>query len=160
MSLGFNVVFYSFLGWIIEGLHHLFVEGSFLKPNFLFAPLKPMYGIAAVFLLYARVYGGKTFFLWALILPLAVEYVTGLWLKLRFGLVYWDYSALPFNFQGIICLPYALAWVMLAYILTDYLHPKLKKFYLKHQTDFLPGAICAVVLFVADIIATLFYRGG
>ena len=54
----------------------------------------------------------------------AAEFITGcivnLWLKWNV----WDYSSLPFNILGQICLPFSLLWVPLgtaAIILDDYL---------------------------------------
>lgn len=54
------------------------------------------------------------------ILELVVGIVVNIWLKLEV----WDYSNLPFNFMGQICLPFSLAWVFLsgiAIITDDYL---------------------------------------
>ena len=54
------------------------------------------------------------------ILELIVGIVVNVWL----GLEVWDYSNLPFNFMGQICLPFSLAWTVLsgvAIIVDDYL---------------------------------------
>lgn len=53
-----------------------------------------------------------------------LEYITGSILINCFGLVVWDYSHLPFNINGIICLPYCILWFFLSsvgIILGDYL---------------------------------------
>ncbi len=44
----------------------------------------------------------------------ALELVTGLVVNLWLGWGVWDYSRVPFNFLGQICLPFTLAWVILA----------------------------------------------
>ncbi|MCI2105486.1 MAG: putative ABC transporter permease [Intestinimonas sp.] len=44
----------------------------------------------------------------------AAELVTGLILNIRLGLDVWDYSDLPLNLWGQICLPYSLLWVLAA----------------------------------------------
>lgn len=44
----------------------------------------------------------------------AAELVAGLILNVWLGLNIWDYSALPGNLWGQICLQYAAAWVLLA----------------------------------------------
>lgn len=52
------------------------------------------------------------------------ELISGIILNIRLGLHIWDYSGLPFNFLGQICLPFSLLWVALAIvavILDDYL---------------------------------------
>ncbi|MCI2105106.1 MAG: putative ABC transporter permease [Intestinimonas sp.] len=44
----------------------------------------------------------------------AAELVTGLVLNVRLGLGVWDYTDMPLNLWGQICLPYSLLWVLLA----------------------------------------------
>ena len=44
----------------------------------------------------------------------ALELVTGLLCNLMLGLQVWDYSGLPCNFLGQICLPFSLLWVPLS----------------------------------------------
>jgi len=52
------------------------------------------------------------------------EFITGLVVNVWLGLNVWDYSNMPFNVMGQICLPFSLAWVVLsaiAIVLDDYL---------------------------------------
>jgi len=54
----------------------------------------------------------------------AVEFLSGLILNEYFGLAIWDYSHMPFNIRGQICLPFTIAWYFLslvAIVLDDYL---------------------------------------
>lgn len=54
------------------------------------------------------------------ILELIVGIVVNVWL----GLEVWDYSNLPFNFMGQICLPFSFAWTLLSgvvIVVDDYL---------------------------------------
>lgn len=44
----------------------------------------------------------------------AVELAAGLILNIRLGLGVWDYSDMPLNFMGQICLPFSLLWILLA----------------------------------------------
>lgn len=44
----------------------------------------------------------------------ALEFVVGVMLNLWLGLGIWNYSHLPCNVLGQICLPYSLLWVVLA----------------------------------------------
>lgn len=53
-----------------------------------------------------------------------IELISGLILNVWLGLSVWDYSHVPFNFLGQICLPYMFLWLplsMLAIILYDWL---------------------------------------
>ena len=54
----------------------------------------------------------------------ALELVSGIILNLWLGLGIWDYSNMPFNLLGQICLPFTLLWVALsivAVVLDDWL---------------------------------------
>lgn len=59
---------------------------------------------------------------------LIIEYISGYILNIRLGLKIWDYSGLPFNLNGQICLLYAVVWFFLmplAVYLDDWLRWKL-----------------------------------
>ena len=43
----------------------------------------------------------------------AIEFFTGILVNVLLGLSVWDYSALPLNLLGQICLPYSLLWLLL-----------------------------------------------
>lgn len=53
-----------------------------------------------------------------------IEFIAGLILNVWLGLAIWDYSNLPFNIMGQICLPFFFAWIVLsavAIVVDDYL---------------------------------------
>lgn len=54
----------------------------------------------------------------------AVEFVAGCVINIWLGWQVWDYSGLPFNFMGQVCLPFTVLWAVLSavgIILDDYL---------------------------------------
>lgn len=54
----------------------------------------------------------------------AVEFVSGILLNMVLNLDVWDYSNMPFNIIGQICLPFTVAWYilsLLAIVLDDHL---------------------------------------
>ena len=54
----------------------------------------------------------------------AEEFISGLILNIHYGLAIWDYSNIPFNILGQICLPFTILWFFIsaaAIILDDYL---------------------------------------
>lgn len=54
----------------------------------------------------------------------AAELLSGLTLNIWLGLGIWDYSAMPLNLMGQICLPFCLLWILLsvvAVVLDDWL---------------------------------------
>jgi uncharacterized membrane protein len=57
-----------------------------------------------------------------------VEFIGGLIINKWLGLHVWDYSGLPLNLLGQVCLPFTFAWMALAVVgilLDDYLRWKL-----------------------------------
>mgnify|MGYP002522350951 CR=1 FL=1 len=44
------------------------------------------------------------------------ELVAGIVLNLFLGLHIWDYSTVPFNILGQICLPFSLLWILLSFV--------------------------------------------
>lgn len=58
----------------------------------------------------------------------ASEFAVGCIVNIGLGLHVWDYSHVPFNLKGQVCLPFALAWFALsviAVVLDDWLRYKL-----------------------------------
>ena len=45
-----------------------------------------------------------------------LEFITGCVLNLWLGLGVWDYSNMPFNVLGQICLPFTLIWFFISYL--------------------------------------------
>lgn len=44
-----------------------------------------------------------------------IEFIVGVIINLAFGLHVWDYSNLPFNVLGQICLPFSIIWFFLSF---------------------------------------------
>lgn len=62
------------------------------------------------------------------VITLVIEYISGYILNIKLGLHIWNYSNLPLNLNGQICLLYAVAWFFLmplAIYLDDWLRWKL-----------------------------------
>lgn len=118
---------YSFGGFLLEVVYARVTHSA--KPDrkcFLLLPLCPVYGLGALAILWvARLLAGRPL-LTALaggIAATAVEYAVD-WLYERLlGISFWDYSDLPFNLNGRVCLPFTLAWSLLAFGLIYALHP-------------------------------------
>ena len=60
----------------------------------------------------------------------AVEFVSGCIINIILGLGVWDYSRLPFNLLGQVCLPFTVLWMFLC-IPVIYLCGMLRKYFLK-----------------------------
>lgn len=65
-----------------------------------------------------------------------LEFITGLIVNIWLNLNVWDYSSLPFNFLGQVCILYTILWFFLslpAILINDYLR---YKFFGKTQTKY------------------------
>ena len=59
-----------------------------------------------------------------------VEFISGYILNIKMGLNIWDYSNLPYNIMGQICLQFSCCWFILSYFvikLDDFLRLKIKE---------------------------------
>lgn len=57
-----------------------------------------------------------------------IEFISGCYLNIYLGLGVWDYSHMPFNLLGQVCLPFSIVWMLLSIpviYLDDYLKNKL-----------------------------------
>ncbi|MBG9796130.1 hypothetical protein ABD76_28375 [Paenibacillus dendritiformis] len=130
-AVGFFFTIYSLLGWLLENMYSLATTRVFFKDGFLWGPFKPMYGFAPLLLVYLS--GPDTH--WAVVLllcflvPTAVEYVSGWLLQTFFRRQWWDYSNLPLQLHGHICLSYSVCWVFLSYLCLRWIHPVLVSVY-------------------------------
>ncbi|MEH7179464.1 putative ABC transporter permease [Neobacillus vireti] len=121
----FYFTIYSLIGWLLENTYSLVTKRKFFKPNFFLGPFKPMYGFAPVLLVY--LIGPETS--WPVILllcffiPTFIEYVSGALLQKCFQRQWWDYSDMPLQVQGHICLPFSLCWILLSFACIKWIHP-------------------------------------
>lgn len=46
-----------------------------------------------------------------------LEFVTGYIVNIQLNIGVWDYSYLPYNFMGQICLPYSILWIFLSLVI-------------------------------------------
>lgn len=71
----------------------------------------------------------------------AVEFLSGCIINIWLGWHVWDYSDMPFNLCGQICLPFSLLWILIsavAIVLDDYLRYWLFKEEKPHYTFLYP----------------------
>lgn len=109
---------FGLLGWVFESVYCSIVEKRWCNRGFLFGPLCPIYGVGAVA---AIVVFGSTpvraanLPAWAVFVICAVgasciEWVTSVSMEHLFGTVWWDYSDMPLNLKGRVCVPAAIAF--------------------------------------------------
>lgn len=120
-------VVYSLLGC---GLEVLFARLTRQKKRdrkcFYLLPLCPVYGLGAIgILLLPQWVRERTLLLILLggLTATGVEYLVGLFDEKVLGVRFWNYSHLPWNVGGKICLAFTAAWGILAWLLVRVIHP-------------------------------------
>ena len=162
MAWFWNFVIYSFLGFLLEAA---FARASGGRPDrkcLLLLPLCPVYGLGAgAILLLAPLAGNHParLFLLGGAAATAVEYAVGWWYETFLGVSFWDYTGLPGSLQGRVCLPFSLAWGVLALGLVYWVHPALAPWLARIPA---PVSWAALLTLLADglLTAALLRRSG
>lgn len=117
---------YAFLGWCCEVCFAAAKTGKFVNRGFLNGPLCPIYGFGVVIVaaLLAPVKENVFLLFFAsVLLTSALEWVTGFVLEKVFHQKWWDYTGMPFNLNGYICLLFSLLWGLACLLIMDVIHP-------------------------------------
>ena len=117
---------YSFLGYGLEKAYARLTRSSRqTRKGFLLLPLCPVYGLAMMALLAMP----PTLRIgWALpvtgaVVCTAVEYAVHWFYDAVFSVRFWDYSGVPGNWRGRVCLPFSLAWGLLSALAVLWVQP-------------------------------------
>ncbi|MBP5359480.1 MAG: putative ABC transporter permease [Treponema sp.] len=126
-------ILYSFIGWTIEVAFHAVTIGKIINRGFLAGPICPVYGfgmIAVLFIMSFLPVNPETgqvntwlTFLTGSIFTTLVELIAGWGLDKLFHARWWDYSDMPFNFHGYICLAFCIIWGLAVTLALKVLHP-------------------------------------
>ena len=147
-------VIYSFLGWILETIFALFVLGKFVKRGFLYGPVCPIYGFGAVLIILTlkKFKGKKTkeFFI-SMIVFSVFEYVVSWLFEMIFHLRWWDYSNMPLNINGRICVYFSIFWGFLSIYLMASLNPKIDRL-----INWIKSKFTIKTLKISTILVTIF----
>ena len=157
MQLLFYYLIYSFGGWLLENTYNWWKTGIFLKDNFLKLPMKPMYGIAPILLVYSLNFipYWPVKILLCFFIPTFVEYISGLLLEKFTGRKWWNYFDEPFNFSGHICLKFSFYWGLLCFGILTFIHPIVAHLYTLIPSFFNSILLLLFVLISLDILFTL-----
>ena len=154
-------VLYSFIGLILETIFGLLVEGVVeSRKNFLYGPFSCIYGVGGVLMLLTLSRFSKnryTVFLGGAVVGTVLEYCISLFGELIYGVKWWDYSNLPFNINGRVCLIFSLMWGLLGVYFVSYFQPKVDKFLNMINKKFLDITTVIMVIFlILNFIVTSF----
>ena len=123
---------FSFCGWIWETVYCTARTGKWQARGFLFGPVCPIYGICSIALI-AILY----FITWDMQIPVVwwqvfllsffgsavVEYITHYTLEKLFHAYWWDYSHMPLNINGRVCVPAATLFGMMGLAIWRFVLP-------------------------------------
>lgn len=127
-------IIFSFIGWIYECTYCTCKGGHWQNRGFLYGPICPIYGSGVVAALVVFRYllpvtaGESSYPIWQIFLICAVgsaiiEYLTSWVLELIFHARWWDYSSVPLNVNGRICLPATCGFGLAGIVVVRYLFP-------------------------------------
>ena len=153
---------YSFLGWVLETVAAALRQKRLVNRGLINGPFCVLYGTTAVIItVYLHELDGIWLFLGSMIFATVMEWVAGHLIEKFYHERWWDYSDMPWNLDGYICLPASVLWGMLGYSV------------LKWQNEFfaglfsvLPELLGKILIFlvlisvVFDCVATLVILSG
>lgn len=150
---------YSFIGWCIEVIYATLNTGKFVNRGFLNGPFCPIYGfgvLVVIILLDPIKENLLILFLGSFVLTSMIEFVTGFILKKVFNNSWWDYSDMPFNFCGYICLKFSIIWGLACVAIMQIIHPAITYFVRLIPYNFGFVIIAFIIIsFCFDIIVTI-----
>lgn len=147
---------YGFAGWCTEVAYAAVKSHRFVNRGFLNGPICPIYGIGVgVVVQFLSPFKSSLILLYvaSVIIVTALEWVTGFILEKVFHNKWWDYSGMPLNLNGYVCLLFSLIWGAACVVIVDFIHPLIEK-----VLHFLPQVAGIVILLVlgAALFADLY----
>ncbi len=121
---------YGFLGWCTEVAFAAVKERRFVNRGFLNGPICPIYGVGVVMVAQLLMpYQSNLLLLYitSVIVVTALEWLTGFALDKIFHNKWWDYSDMPFNLNGYVCLLFSLIWGVACVVIVKWIHPLIYK---------------------------------
>ena len=143
----------SFAGVVIETIYCVIQNGYIeSRQGLVWGPFNLLYGLGAVALtatLYRyRNRSSLISFLGGMIVGSVLEYLCSFFQELLIGSVSWDYSKMPFNIDGRICLLYSVFWGVLGVIWIKHIYPRIAILILKISNKIGKILVWAMTIFL------------
>ena len=151
-----------FAGVVLETIYCLIQRGHYeSRVGLIYGPFNLVYGIGALCLsgaLYQFRNRGRVFsFVGGFVVGSVVEYACSWFQEVCFGSTSWDYSNMPYNLNGRICLLYSIFWGILGIFWIKYIYPRMAKWILKIPNKVgKPLTWVLLVFMVFNSVMTLF----
>lgn len=145
-------IIYAFVGWCVEVAYATLDTGKFVNRGFLNGPYCPIYGFGVVIvvgLLTPLKDNRLILFAGSFVLTTVLEFITGYILEKVFHNKWWDYSDMPFNIKGYICLKFSILWGLGCTFIMDAFHPMIYR--IITWIPFIPGVI--ILCIIASVFA-------
>ena len=111
-------IIYSIVGYLIETVFSIMTKGTWeSRQSFLYGPFCSIYGLGAtiiIIFLHKHTKKYNILFFGGFILGSIIEYVVSIFSELMLGVKWWDYSNMPLNINGRICVFFSLFWGFLS----------------------------------------------
>ena len=151
-----------FAGVVLETIYCLIQRGHYeSRVGLIYGPFNLVYGVGALCLsgaLYRFRNRGRVFsFVGGFIVGSVVEYACSWFQEVCFGSTSWDYSNMPYNLNGRICLLYSIFWGILGIFWIKDIYPRMAKWILKIPNKVgKPLTWVLLVFMVFNSVMTLF----
>lgn len=151
-----------FAGVVLETIYCLIQRGHYeSRVGLIYGPFNLVYGIGALCLsgaLYQFRNRGRVFsFVGGFVVGSVVEYACSWFQEVCFGSTSWDYSNMPYNLNGRICLLYSIFWGILGIFWIKDIYPRMAKWILKIPNKVgKPLTWVLLVFIVFNSVMTLF----
>ena len=154
-------IIYSVVGCIIETMYGLLTKGVIeSRQSMLYIPFCAIYGLGAILLLCVPKGAKKnnwTLFLTGFIIGSLLEYVVSWVGECIFHIKWWDYSDLPLNINGRICVIFSIFWGILTIILHKVINPTVDKIIEKIPVKTMHISTVIIIIFIIiDFFVTSF----
>ena len=124
-------IIYSVLGYIIETIFGIITKGTWEnRQSFLYGPFCGIYGLGAVIMILSLQYfnqNNNRLFWGGFLVGSIIEYVVSWIGEILLNVKWWDYSNMPLNLNGRICVFFSIFWGLLAIYLMSYINPKVDR---------------------------------
>ncbi len=124
-------IIYSVVGYVIETIFGIITKGTWeSRQSFLYGPFCAIYGLgAAVMIIFLHKYSKKytRLFIGGFIVGSIVEYLVSWIGEILLGVKWWDYSDMPLNINGRICVYFSIFWGFLALYLIASFNPRVDR---------------------------------
>lgn len=151
-------ILYSFVGWSIEVMLTYSRSKRFVNRGFLLGPYCPIYGFGClliIFLLKRYTDNILVLFILAMVICMALEYLTSFLMELVFKARWWDYSDRKYNINGRVCLEYAVFFGLGGSLIMYIVHPLVLRIVggLNNFLLLIVGMILFIIFLIDNIVS-------